>query len=158
MKKLLLVIALSLVAGVGGYFAYYCHATVSTRAMLTGPGGELEWLRAEYHLSEAQFARVREIHADYAPKCDVMCEKIAKANGRFHQLSAVNRTFTPEVDEAMRECARVQAECRQALLQHVYAVSAEMPPEDGRRFLKMMTARLVGPGLGHHAVIQQSSK
>jgi 3-methyladenine DNA glycosylase Tag len=58
----------------------------------------------------------------------------------------------------MDDCVAVQAECRRALLAHVYAVSAEMPPDDGARYLKMMTARIVEPGLSHQVVISQSSK
>ena len=126
--------------------------------MLTQSGSEMEWLRREYHLSEAQFSRIRELHREYAPKCDLMCEKIAKANDRLDQLIKTSKTFAPEVDSAMKECVTVQAECRRALLQHVYDVSAEMSPADGARYLQMMTARIVKPGLSHETVISESSK
>ena len=98
------------------------------------------------------------MHREYAPKCDLMCEKIAKTNARLDQLIKTNKTFTPEVDAAMNECVTVQAECRRALLRHVYEVSTEMSPEDGARYLQMMTARLVEPGLSHESVISESSK
>ena len=39
------------------------------------------------------------------------------------------------------------------MLQHVYAVSAEMNPEDGRRYLKMATARIVTPGMEHRSLL-----
>jgi uncharacterized membrane protein len=156
--KALLVITVALVLAFGGYFTYYRCATAPTQAMLSGPDGEMEWLRNEYHLSDAQFWRIREMHREYAPKCDLMCQKIAKANERLEQLIKANKTFTPEVDAAMNDCVTVQAECRRALLAHVYAVSAEMSPEDGARYLQMMTARLVEPGLSHESVISQSAK
>src|SRR5437899_11264071 len=113
--KVLLVIALALVTGMGGYFAYYRCATAPTQAMLTRADGGMEWLRDEYHLSDAQFARIRQMHADYAPTCDVMCEKIANANARLDELIKANKRFTPELDAAMSECVTVQAECRRAL-------------------------------------------
>ena len=87
-----------------------------------------------------------------------MCEKIAKANARLDQFIKASRTFTPEVDAAMNECVTVQAECRRALLRHIYEVSAEMPAGDGARYLQMMTARIVEPGLSHESVISQSPK
>jgi Heavy-metal resistance len=158
MKKALLIIALAGAAALGGYFTYYHFATAPTQAMLSGPNGEMEWLRTEYHLSDAQFARIRQLHGEYAPRCDVMCEKIAKANAQLQQLIATNKTFTPAVDAAMSECVAVQAECRRALLQHVYAVSAQMSPGDGERYVKMMTARLVDPGLSHETVISPSTR
>ncbi|HYR57913.1 MAG TPA: periplasmic heavy metal sensor [Chthoniobacteraceae bacterium] len=156
--KGLLVIALTLAAALGGYFSYYRCATARTQAMLTRADGGMEWLRDEYHLSDAQFARVRQVHADYAPKCDLNCGRIAKANARLGALIEANKTFTPELDAAMNECATVQAECRRALLRHIYEVSAEMSPADGARYVQMMAARIVEPGLAHTAVISQSAK
>src|SRR5207253_10759421 len=118
----------------------------------------MEWLRPEYHLTDAQFSRIRELHGEYAPKCDLMCEKIAKANGRLDQLIKASKTFTPEMDAAMNECVTVQTECRRALLRHIYEVSAEMSLADGARYLQMMTARIVEPGVIHAAVLSGSSK
>ena len=158
MKKGLLVIVIALGAALGGYCTYYQFATAPARALLAGADGGMQWLQREYHLSDAQFSRIREMHRAYAPKCDLMCEKIAKANARLDQLIATNKTFSPEVDTAMNECVAVQAECRRALLRHVYEVSAEMPAADGARYLQMMTARIVEPGLGHESVISESAK
>ena len=141
-----------------GYWIYYQCTTAPARSMLTQSGGEMEWLRHEYHLSDAQFSRIRELHREYAPKCDLMCEKIARANDRLDQLIKANKTFTAEVDAAMNECVTVQAECRRALLRHIYEGGAEMSPKDGARYLQMMTARIVEPGLSHESVISESSK
>lgn len=149
---------LALGSAFAGYWIYYQCATAPARSMLTQSGGEMEWLRHEYHLSDAQFSRIRELHREYAPKCDLMCEKIARANDRLDQLIKASKTFTPEVDTAINECVTVQAECRRALLRHIYEVSAEMSAGDGARYLKMMTARIVEPGLSHESVISESSK
>ncbi|MEA3208830.1 MAG: hypothetical protein QOE70_1887 [Chthoniobacter sp.] len=158
MRKGLLIIVLAGAAAIGGYGTYYRCATAPTHAMLARPDGGMEWLRHEYHLGDAPFSRIQQLHQEYAPRCDLMCEKIAKANARLAQLIKVNKTFSPEVDAAMKECVAVQAECRRALLEHVYVVSAEMSPEDGARYLQMMTARIVEPGLSHQSVISESAK
>ena len=158
MKKGLLIIALSGAVAIAGYCTCYRCATAPTHAMLARPDGEMEWLRREYHLTDAQFSRIQQLHREYAPRCDLMCETIAKANARLGQLIKANKTFTPDVDAAMKECVAVQAECRRALLEHVYVVSGEMSPEDGARYLQMMTARIVEPGLSHQSVISESAK
>jgi hypothetical protein len=158
MRKGLLIIGLAIAVAVGGYFTYYRCATAPTQAMLSGPDGEMEWLRDEYHLSDAQFSRIRQMHREYAPKCDLMCEKISKANAQLDQLIKASKTFTPEVDAALSECVTVQAECHRALLRHVYEVSAEMSPTDGARYLEMMASRIVEPGMTHTAVISHSAK
>ena len=158
MKKAVLILMLAVGSAFAGYWTYYQCATAPARSMLTKSGGEMEWLRHEYHLNDARFSRIRELHRKYAPKCDLMCEKIAKANDHLDQLIKANKTFSPEVDTAMNECVTVQAECRRALLRHVYEVSAEMSSKDGTRYLQMMTARIVEPGLSHESVISQSPK
>lgn len=156
--KIPVVIAIALLSAAGSYLTYFRCATAPTQAMLSTPNGGMQWLRGEYHLSDAQFARIQELHRQYAPQCDRMCARINEANTRLDALIAKNKTYTPEVAAALKECQVVQGECRQALLEHVYAVSAEMPPADGARYVEMMKSRIVEPGLTHSAVISASSK
>ncbi len=156
--KGLLIIAIAVAAGIGSYEVYFWTATAPTAAMLFNPDGEMEWLKREYHLTDAQFARIRQLHREYAPKCELMCEKIASANGRLGQLIKANRTLTPEMDTALNECMVVQSECRRALFGHVYAVSTEMSPENGARYVEMMKERILEPALGHQTAISRSAK
>ena len=158
MKKGLLIILLAVAAAAGGYRTYFRCATMPVQSMLTQPGGEMEWLRREYRLTDAQFARVKQVHGEYAPSCDAMCARIAKANAHLNELIQANSTLTPEVQVAFEQCAAVQADCRRALLAHIYAVSAEMSPADGARYLEMMKSRVIEPGVDHKAVISESAK
>ena len=151
------ILVLALVAAFGGYFLYFHAATQPTAQMLAQPQSEMIWLKKEYHLTDAQFARIQELHREYAPRCDRMCERIANANSRLDDLIKSSRTFRPEVEKALADCVAVQAECRRALLQHVYAVSAEMSPADGARYVQMMKDRIVEQPLGHQTVISESS-
>src|SRR5580765_4893973 len=107
MKKSMLILLLAAVMAGAGYWIYYRCATGPARSMMTASAGEMEWLRREYHLNDAQFGRIQAMHREYAPKCDLMCEKIAKANTRLDQLIKASKTFTPEVDGAMKECVAV---------------------------------------------------
>ena len=158
MKRALLVILLAVAVAIGGYAIYFRCATSSAQAMLAQPGGEMEWLRREFHLTDAQFARIREMHRAYAPKCGLMCMKIADANAHLDTLIDASGAVTPEIAAALQESAAVQEECRRALLGHVYAVAAEMPPADGARYRRMMKARLIQPGMSSESVISESEK
>lgn len=111
--------------------------------MLAKPEGELDWLRHEFNLSDAQFARISEMHTAYRPKCDAMCAKISEANSQLDSLIESQKAVTPEIEAALKRCAAVQEECRRAMLGHAYAVSNEMNPGNGARYLKMVKARVI---------------
>ncbi len=144
--------------GVCGYGVYFRSATAPTAAMLKQPQGEMEWLRREFQLNDAQFESVRWRHQEYMPVCDAMCAKIMTANARLEELIQSQKALTPEIEAALQECVHVQGECRRAMLGHVYAVGAEMPPDQGARYIAMMKARVIQPGLMSNIVVSESSK
>src|SRR5438876_754399 len=80
------------------------------------PQGEMEWLRREFQLTDAQFARIKQLHDDYRPRCDLMCERIAEANTKLNQLIESNNAVTPEVEAALKESAAQQEYCRRQML------------------------------------------
>lgn len=155
MKRLALILILTLAVALAGYGIAYEWATRPARAMLAHPDCGMVWLRSEYHLSEAQYARIAKMHDDYRPTCAKLCARIAAAREKLDKLIAANQAVTPETEAALREWALVQSDCRTAMLRHVYAVSAEMKPEDGKRYIQMATSRLVEPGMAHTTLLAQ---
>lgn len=155
MKRAFLILFIAVAVSALGYFVSYKIATRSAKTCLACPDSGMAWLRNEYHLSDAQFAKIAQMHEDYRPTCARMCAHIAAANEKVDDLIASSATVTPEIEAALKECALLQNECRLAMLQHVYAVSAEMNPEDGRRYLKMATARIVAPGMAHASLLEK---
>lgn len=147
MNRSILILLIAAASALAGYALYFNSATAPAKAMLREPAGELTWLRQEFRLSDAQFEHIAKMHRDYAPQCAAMCEKIARNNERLDALIRANSTPTPEVRAALHDCAVVQEECRQAMLGHVYAVSREMSPDQGHRYLEMMKARLIEGGM-----------
>ncbi|HEX7617663.1 MAG TPA: hypothetical protein VF480_02970, partial [Verrucomicrobiae bacterium] len=67
--------ALALAAGVfaGAYFVSQRACVVT----MTRSADDLSWLRDEFHLSDAEMARVRQLHEGYMPQCAKMCVLIA---------------------------------------------------------------------------------
>lgn len=158
MKRSASVLLVAIIASLAAYCIYYQCATRSAQAMLTQPNGQMEWLRREFKLSDAQFTKVKQLHEVYRPGCDQMCQRIAAANSEAEALISTSKGVTLEIDAALKKCAALQNECRQALLAHVYAVSAEMNPTEGQRYIRMMTARIVQPGLSHASVVSQEAR
>ena len=153
MKRAFLILLVTVAVSLAGYFVCYEVATRPAKALLEDPQCGMHWLREEYHLTDAQFARIGQLHEAYRPTCARMCSRVAVAHARVNELILANRTMTAETQAALKEWALLQNECSQAMLQHVYAVSAEMPPEQGQRYLKMAAARIVTPGMAHTSLL-----
>ena len=77
-----------------GAFAASRQATV---VCCTKPADNLDWLRTEFHLSEAQMARVRELHEGYRPQCAAMCAKIAAKKSELDAALAGSPSVTAEI-------------------------------------------------------------
>lgn len=158
MRRGAFVLLVAAIVSVSAYCIYIWCATHTAQAMLSQPEGQLEWLRREFALNDIQFARIRQLHEEYRPKCDAMCMRIAEANGKANALIGSSHDVTPEVQAALNESAALQQDCRRQMLKHVYAVSAQMNPGQRDRYLKMMTSRIVEPGLPHDSVVSEQTR
>lgn len=147
MKKGALALLVAVLGSAFAYCLYFYCATQPVQAMMNKPSGEMEWLRHEFALTNVQFTKIKALHESYRPKCALMCQRITEANVQVDSLIEKNQTVTPEIEKALKSASAVQEECRQAMLAHIYAVSAEMNPESGRHYLEMMGPRLVQVGL-----------
>jgi hypothetical protein len=126
--------------------------------MAQAPNGELQWLRREFHLSDAQFKNIEGLQSAYAPVCDEMCRRIMEANSKVGQLVSDNREVTPELEAAIREAGVVQQDCRRQMLAHIYRVSAQMDPAEGQRYLRMMKSRVIEPALSSDTAIRPATE
>lgn len=135
----LVLIALALGAAAFAVCRYTITSTTTGRP-------ELEWLRAEYHLNDAQFARIVALHENYQPVCDTLCAKIAAKNTEIDQLIRTSPNgVTPALTQAFREEGELRSACRLSMLNHIYAVSREMDPPQGKRYLDMMATQITCP-------------
>jgi hypothetical protein len=140
--------ALALAAAVfaGSYF-------VSQRAcVMTRSADDLSWLRDEFHLSDAEMARVRQLHEGYMPQCAKMCGLIAAKNTEVQTALGSGTNVTAEAQRKLKELGELRAQCQAQMLRHFIEVSQAMPPEQGRRYLAEMKKLT----LGSHEQIEQS--
>ena len=146
----ILIGALALGAAVfaGSFFAAR-HATVACCAR---PADDLNWLQVEFHQSDTEMARIRELHEGYLPKCGEMCAKIAAKKNELASVLGSSTNLTAEAKTKLDEIAQLRAQCQAQMLQHFVAVSQAMPPEQGRRYL----AKMKELTLGNHEQTEQT--
>lgn len=104
--------------------------------MISQPQPELAWLKKEFHLSDAEFARITRLHAAYLPQCAQRCLRIAEQNRQLEQLLSQASSVTPEIQNLLAERAKTRADCEAEMLNHFLEVSRAMPPDEGRRYLE----------------------
>ena len=145
----------TIAAGFGAFWLCTFFGTADLRSVSSDRDAELIWLRRQFHLTEAQFLRIQALHSAYVGKCDLMCQRIMDANAVLDAAITRNRRLTPEVQQAMTEAARVQQECRQSMLAHIYEISEQMNPSSAEQYLKMMKQRIIQPGLPSKTAVSQ---
>ena len=143
MKRSLLIIVAGLALAIAGFACTYALATAHSPAR--NPKPELDWLKQEYQLTDAQYTQVCELYADYHPKCLEMCREIDENNARLKLLLASTNTVTPEIRQTLAESAQLRAKCEASMLNHFYAVSKEMSPQEGRRYLAWVQTETLIP-------------
>jgi hypothetical protein len=146
MRRGLTILCCGLAAAALAYGAIYFSATAGLRAERHAGAPELQWLKQEFKLGDAEFQRISELHAGYLPKCQEMCGRIAARNEELRQLLARTNTVTPEIERKLTEVAALRAECQRNMLEHFYAVSRAMPPEEGRRYLDWIQRQTLQAG------------
>jgi hypothetical protein len=149
------ILFVAIAAGLGAFWLCTFFGTSDLRSVTSGRDADLIWLRREFDLTDLQFQRIRALHTAYAAKCDVMCQRIMNANAALDAAISRNKQVTPEVQQAMAEVARVQQDCRQSMLAHVYEVSAEMDPSAAARYLQMMQQKIFQPGLPANTAVSR---
>ncbi len=114
---------------------------------------ELEWLREEFALSDTEFERIASLHLSYLPTCESLCSRIVAARKQVKELVLSGASITPELEAALRAEASLRADCQVAMLGHLYATAAALPPEKARRYLDAMLPEVLAmtadPGQHH---------
>ncbi len=152
MNRSLVILLGTLVLGAALFTGSYFASQRATEMCCANPTDDLSWLRTEFHLSDTEMSRIRELHEGYLPKCAAMCAKIAAKKSELESALGNSTNLTAEAQTRLTELAGLRAECQAQMLQHFATVSQAMPPEQGRRYLKEMQQLT----LGTHEQMEQS--
>ena len=145
MRRSLLILVALVIACTAVVSSSYLIARQICERQWVDTADDLEWLRREFHLNDAELARVRRLHEGYLPKCRVMCERIAAKKLELEAaFAASTNAVTPAIETKLNEVAALRAQCQAQMLEHFYEVSQAMPPAQGRRYLAEMQRLTLG--------------
>src|SRR5258708_7092025 len=120
-----------LFTAIGGFAAAviaFCgtnfFGTRDLRQMAAAPNGEIEWLRREFHLSDAQFKEIEALQSAYAPVCNEMCRRIIEANSKLDRLVSEKREVTPELEAPIREAGSVHKQRPYKMIGQIIPIGA----------------------------------
>jgi len=125
MKRGILALLAVMVVGTGAWLA--------AKHLLQGPPSA--WLCHEYALTPQQMNRVEALQREYGRRCGPFCDQMCAANARLEDLALGSLAVTPAIREAVAETDRIRTSTRIAMLDHFYAVAAELPPDRRREYL-----------------------
>ena len=86
MKKTSLILLLGLLGSIAAFAVCYFAGTASTRELMRQPQPELAWLKKEFNLGDAEYARIVALHQAYLPKCAERCRVIEQQSAKLKRL------------------------------------------------------------------------
>jgi hypothetical protein len=133
-------LALLTAAVVAGAVCYQIGSERELRAAAKA-GDPMLWLRTEFRLSDAQHARIAQLHYDYAKVCGDHCFAIQQAMEAAAAARA-SKADAAKIAESERRVRELEKVCEQAIEKHLRAVAACMPAAEGERYLGLVLPRI----------------
>jgi hypothetical protein len=142
MRHLVATLALlAALAGVAGLAAFRAGDDPAVRRALERQDA-LAWLRADFGLTDAQFAAIKRLHDAYASVCDEHCRQIREAMDAREELKRSGRATADELAAADRRVEELVLICESAIATHVRACAAHMAPEAAERYLALVLPKI----------------
>ena len=141
MNRTALTLLFGLAVGLGAHFAYFrLHEPASTNTL----DGQLAWIKLELQLTDAQYARVKELHQASSPRLRAMAVQVAQMQAEFSAFEKARRT-SDQVDflefarfvETRRQINRA---CIDSTRQLVMATAEVMTPQQRERYIRLVAS------------------
>lgn len=142
MKNLVTTVSLLIVAAVLAGVAAFRVANNDDLAAALARKDALEWLRADFDLTEAQFAAITQLHESYAVVCEQHCQAIQEAVGLRNQLKGSTAPDRAALAAAETRVAELTVACETAIASHVRACAELMSPAAGQRYLALVLPKI----------------
>jgi hypothetical protein len=126
-RYLPLTIALAALAGSISFGVSYWMNDDAVLGRVAQEGDAMAWLRKEFHLTDRQFAAIKQLHQDYGVICATHCTAI----------NAAKRRGAPPA-----EIANLEGTCVRSMMGHFQQVAALMSSGEGERYLAMVLPRV----------------
>jgi hypothetical protein len=120
--------------------AYHFSADTAVKAAVEKRDA-MEWLRADFQLSDAQFAKIKQLHDSYSLECEDHCRAIMQATRARNDLKSTSNDASA-VAAADRKVEELRRVCETAIAAHVRRCAAEMSPEASQRYLALVLPKI----------------
>jgi hypothetical protein len=135
MRRGALVLLLGLFVGVAAHMVYFRLHQPSDADTLDG---QLGWMRYELGLSDAQFARIKELHQASSPRLRALATQVAQMQAEFAAFENTRRTADRvdfiEFAHFVEVRRTVNRECLDSTRRLVMAAANEMTPLQRERY------------------------
>ena len=132
---------LAFVAAAVGFVTYRASGDAAVREALARRDA-LEWLRVDFRLTDAQFAKIKQLHDSYSVVCEEHCREIQEATRTRSELKATAPTDAAAIAAADRKVEHLRLVCESAIATHVRQCASEMSPEAGQRYLALVLPKI----------------
>ncbi len=143
MRRTWLILLSGVVLALAAFLGSYRAGTARSHGWERTQTPELAWLKEEFHLTNAEFTRIAQMHEAYLAGCAERCRLIDAKNSELRRLLAETNVVTPQIERVLSESAQLRAQCQKQMLQHFYDVGRTMPVEQGNRYLAWVQAQTI---------------
>ena len=150
MAKNLVIIALSLALLACLYGGIYGWITSDTAQAMQSDHPELEWLRREYSLSDAQSRRSGKNTKPTISSVAKLCRELVQIQKELGTIISTQPEVDEEVQDVLAAWTEQRKRCRQATLLHMYDVSSAMDEDSASRYRARVFRNLIIPGKMPH--------
>ena len=143
MKRTLFVFLLGLAGGLLAHNAWFiAHQPDSSN----GLDAQLAWMKSSLHLSDQQFARIKELHARSSPQLLALGTQVARMRAEFAAFER-ERTTVGQIDfvefaRFVEQRRAVDRECAESTRRLILAATNVMDPQQRERYRAMLDPAL----------------
>jgi len=150
MRRGALILLLGAVVGVATHVLFFrLHQPYDPGTL----DGQLAWMKSELHLSDDQYARIRELHEESSPRLRALAAQVAQMQGEFNAFENTRRSADRvdfiEFAQFVQARRDVNRECLDSTRQLVMAAASEMTPGQRQHYLGIVA--LADPQSAHPA-------
>jgi len=132
------------------YAGVYRYITLDSEEAMTTDRPELEWLRREYQISDAQFTEIQRRHEAHDVICKKLCLGLVEARKKLDAAIAGSPEMGSGVVDALAAWSHQREICREAAIEHMYSISSVMEPDQAVRYRERIYRELIVPGRMPH--------
>jgi len=141
MNRTILILALGLAVGAGAHLGFF---QLHRPRGLDSLDGQLAWIRDELKLTDAQYARIRELHEASSPQLRALASQVARMQDEFTAFENTRKTADRvdfmEFAKFVEARRTINRQCAESTRRLVLATAELMTPQQRAQYLGIVAA------------------